>query len=40
MVLREGVSPSSNSSLMVFFLFFFAWDLFSSQLKDVWDEGV
>jgi hypothetical protein len=25
---------------MVFFLFFFAWDLFFSQLRDVWDEGV
>jgi hypothetical protein len=25
---------------MVFFLFFLALDLFSSQLRDVWDEGV
>jgi hypothetical protein len=25
---------------MVFFLFFLIWDLFSSQLRDVWDEGV
>jgi ABC-type dipeptide/oligopeptide/nickel transport system permease subunit len=26
--------------LMVFFLFFLAWDLLSSQFRDVWDEGV
>jgi hypothetical protein len=32
-------SPSSNSSPMVFFLFFFAWDLLFSQLRNVWDEG-
>jgi hypothetical protein len=25
---------------MVFFLFFLAWDLFFSQLRDLWDEGV
>jgi hypothetical protein len=25
---------------MVFFIFFFAWDLLSRQLRDVWDEGV
>jgi hypothetical protein len=25
---------------MVFYLFFLAWDQFSSQLRDVWDEGV
>jgi hypothetical protein len=25
---------------MVFFLFFLALDLFSRQLRDVWDEGV
>jgi hypothetical protein len=25
---------------MVFFIFFLAWDQFSSQLRDVWDEGV
>jgi hypothetical protein len=25
---------------MVFFLFFLALDLLSSQLRDVWDEGV
>jgi hypothetical protein len=25
---------------MVFFLFFFALDLLSRQLRDVWDEGV
>jgi hypothetical protein len=25
---------------MVFFIFFLAWDLFLSQLRDVWDEGV
>jgi hypothetical protein len=30
----------SNLSSMVFFLFFLVWDLFSSQLRDVWDEGV
>jgi hypothetical protein len=33
-------SPSSNLSPIVLFLFFLAWDLFSSQLRDVWDEGV
>jgi hypothetical protein len=25
---------------MMFFLFFLALDLFSSQLRDIWDEGV
>jgi hypothetical protein len=33
-------SLSSNSSPMMFFIFFLAWDQFSSQLRDVWDERV